>query len=219
MANQTGKRYSQEERASLLAIWDGAQGTNAVRFEAVQAAGYAGGLSGWLQNVRSWCGPKKAKASKAAKAPKAPKAPTAPKAAKAAKVAKTAAPGKLKRGRVGPAERALILEELKGGVSAAELGAKYSRSEKIVLSLTSGAKSGKASKAAAANQASHADPLAGIPEAFRGEFIAMILEKIENEHKHQVTHASKRDDAVRLYFQIKEISNQHDELVAKLKTL
>ena len=199
----TSMRYSSEQRAKLLDIWDAAQGTNPKRFEAVQNSGYAGGLSGWLQNVRSWRGPKKSKAAEV----------SAP-AAKTEKVA-----GGLKRGRVGPDERAQIAEAYKAGKSAAEIAAKIGRTEKLIQSILSqpaGKPEGSFSVAVAVE---HADPLSGIPELFRDEFVAMIVEKIEQEHQHRVSHTGKHEDAVRLFFKIKEVLKDYDELIAKLKSL
>ena len=200
----TSMRYTSEHRAKLLDIWDAAQGTNPKRFEAVQNAGYAGGLSGWLQNVRSWRGPKKSKPVEASAVP-------------AAKPEKAA--GGLKRGRVGPEERAQIAEAHKAGKSAAEIAAKLGRTEKLIQSLLSqpaGKPEGTFSVAIAVE---HADPLSGIPELFRDEFVAMIVEKIEQEHQHRVSHTGKHEDAVRLFFKIKEVLQDYDQLIAKLKSL
>jgi len=211
---QTGKRYSHDEKAKLLGLWESSKGTNAQRFETVKSAGYTGSLSGWLQNVRSWAGPKAAK--KAASVPV--EAPVAP-----APAPKAPAPAKLKRGRVGPDERAKIIEALKAGTAAAELAAKYNRSEKIVLALMEQPKASKAAKPAPAVEMvvalEHADPLSGIPELFRDEFVSMILEKIEQEHKHSVRNTTKKDDAVRLFFKIKEVLKDYDALIEKLKQL
>jgi hypothetical protein len=206
---QTGKRYSIEERANLLAVWDAAQGTNAGRFGAVQTAGYAGGLSGWLQNVRSWRGPKKVTA-------------TAEPVAKKSKAAAAPKSGMLKRGRVGPEERVKIVEMIKSGKSAADIASHFSRSENVVAALMEQPKAGKPSKSTASAVAAdvqHADPLSGIPTLFRDEFISMVLEKIEQVHKHRVSDKSKSEAAVHLFFQIKEIMKDYDKLIEKLKSL
>lgn len=217
--NQTGKRYSQEERAHLFTIWDAAQGTNLTRFGAVQNAGYAGGLSGWLQNVRSWRGPKK---SKAAGTTVAKKAKPAAAAAAAAAIPVAAPATALKRGRVGPEERVKIAELHKSGKSITDIAAQFSRSEKVVSALFTQPKAAKPAKSASrevATAVQHADPLAGIPTLFRDEFIAMVLEKIELEHKHRVSDKAHSEAAVRLFFQIKSIMKDYDNLIEKLKSM
>ncbi len=59
--------------------------------------------------------------------------------------------GNLKRGRAGPGGRAQILESAKAGVLAADLSAKFQRSEKVIQSVLNGTSGQGKAKANAKN--------------------------------------------------------------------